>query len=88
MIVLVINCGSSSVKYNLIEVEKRTELCSGVIERIGAVTSIVKHEPAEGERIKDTKVISNHGEALKEIMDYLLSPVSYTHLTLPTIYSV
>ena len=73
MIVLVINCGSSSVKYNLIEVEKRTELCSGVIERIGAVTSIVKHEPAEGERIKDTKVISNHGEALKEIMDYLLS---------------
>lgn len=73
MLVLVINCGSSSVKYNLIEASDEAEICSGVVERIGAVTSIVKHEPAEGERIKDTKVISNHGEALQEILDYLLN---------------
>jgi len=73
MLVLVINCGSSSVKYDLIEVEGRRERCSGIIERIGAVTSIVKHQPENGKQIKDTKVISNHGEALKEIMDYLLS---------------
>lgn len=73
MLVLVINCGSSSVKYDLIEASDETEICNGVIERIGAVTSIVKHHPKEGKRVKDTKVISNHGEALQEILDYLLS---------------
>jgi len=73
MLVLVINCGSSSVKYNLIETEDRKEYCRGVVERIGAVTSIVKHEPADNDHIKDTKVISNHEEALQEIMNYLLS---------------
>lgn len=74
MIVLVINCGSSSVKYNLIETEERKELCRGLIERIGAVTSIVKHEPADQDRVKDTHHIASHVEALQEIMDYLLSP--------------
>ena len=44
MITLVINCGSSSVKYQLINTEDRTKLASGVVERIGAVTAIVKHE--------------------------------------------
>jgi acetate kinase len=45
MLVLVINCGSSSVKYNLIETSEERDVCKGMIERIGAVTSIVKHEP-------------------------------------------
>ncbi len=72
MLVLVINCGSSSVKYNLIETEREENVCKGLIERIGAVTSIVKHEPAGQKPIKDTRVIANHSEALQEIMTYLL----------------
>lgn len=74
MLVLVINCGSSSVKYNLIETEGEKEVCHGIIERIGAVTSIVKHEPAGMDSVKDTRTITNHVEALQEVMDYLLSP--------------
>ena len=74
MLVLVINCGSSSVKYNLIETSSEKDLCKGIIERIGAVTSIVKHEPAERKHTKNTRVISNHVEALQEIMSYLLNP--------------
>ena len=74
MLVLVINCGSSSVKYNLIETSTEKDLCKGIIERIGAVTSIVKHEPAERKHTKNTRVISNHVEALQEIMSYLLNP--------------
>lgn len=74
MLVLVINCGSSSVKYNLIETSEERDVCKGLIERIGAVTSIVKHEPSEKKHTKDTRVISNHVEALQEIMSYLLSP--------------
>jgi len=74
MLVLVINCGSSSVKYDLIDTSNDTDVCKGMVERIGAVTSIVKHKPAEGNRRKETKVISSHTEALQEILDYLMSP--------------
>ncbi|NBB77111.1 MAG: acetate/propionate family kinase [Bacteroidetes bacterium] len=72
MLVLVINCGSSSVKYNLIETGDQKELCRGIVERIGAVTSIVTHQFDDGERIKDTRVISNHSDAIQEIMSFLL----------------
>lgn len=74
MLVLVINCGSSSVKYNLIETSEETDICKGIIERIGAVTAIVKHEPVGKRHTKDTRIISSHTEALQEIMNYLLSP--------------
>lgn len=72
MLVLVINCGSSSVKYDLIETEGEKDICKGLIERIGAVTSIVKHEPAGEKHTKDTRIIANHVEALNEILSYLL----------------
>lgn len=72
MLVLVINCGSSSVKYNLINTSEEKNLCRGLVERIGAVTSIVKHEPSGMRSTKNTKTIANHSEALQEIMNYLL----------------
>ncbi|MCC5940521.1 MAG: acetate kinase [Balneolaceae bacterium] len=72
MLVLVINCGSSSVKYNLIETEQESEVCRGIVERIGAVTSIIKHEPANDTKTKLTKFVANHSDALQEIMNYLL----------------
>jgi len=72
MLVLVINCGSSSVKYNLIDTSEEKNLCRGMVERIGAVTSIIKHEPEGLRSSKSTKNIANHGEALQEIMNYLL----------------
>ena len=74
MIVLVINCGSSSLKYELIESQREERICSGIVERIGAVTAIVKHHPADGKDIKDTAVVENHEEALKLMMDYLMNP--------------
>jgi acetate kinase len=72
MLVLVINCGSSSVKYNLIDTSDERNICKGLVERIGAVTSIVKHEPEGQRHTKSTRTISNHSEALQEIMNYLL----------------
>ncbi|REL38912.1 acetate kinase [Rhodohalobacter sp. SW132] len=72
MLILVINCGSSSVKYNLIDTSEEKNLCRGLVERIGAVTSIVKHEPEGGRHTKNTRTIANHSEALQEIMNYLL----------------
>lgn len=74
MLVLVINCGSSSVKYDLIETTSHQQFCTGMVERIGAVTAIVKHKPADGKEIKDSKIISNHTEALREVLAFLLNP--------------
>lgn len=73
MIVLVINCGSSSVKYQVIETDTEKVLCSGLVERIGAVTSIVKHEITGKKPIKKTMSLEDHTKAIKEIMDFLVS---------------
>lgn len=71
MIVLVINCGSSSIKYQLIETESKKKLISGLVERIGAVTSIIKHEIPGQKPIKQTLALDNHTAALTEIMTFL-----------------
>lgn len=74
MLTLVINCGSSSVKYQLIDTESREKICSGLVERIGAVTALVKHEQPDKKNIKKTLPVENHSVALKEIIEHLLSP--------------
>jgi acetate kinase len=71
MIVLVINCGSSSVKYKVIESNTSSVYCSGIVERIGAVTSIFRHESSFGKSIKETLVVDDHSKAMKVIMDYI-----------------
>jgi acetate kinase len=71
MIVLVINCGSSSIKYQLIETESKKKLISGLVERIGAVTSIIKHDIPGIKPIKHTLGLENHTAALTEIMNFL-----------------
>jgi len=73
MHVFVLNSGSSSIKYQLIETEDRTCLISGHVERIGAVTSIVKHEVPGSKPIKKSLAIDNHAQALKQIIDFLVS---------------
>jgi len=71
MIVLVINCGSSSVKYQLIETDDEEIICSGLVERIGAVTSIIKHEVTGQKPIKKTMTLEDHTKALKEVLDFI-----------------
>lgn len=69
MKILVLNCGSSSIKYQLINTENNESLCTGLIERIGAVTSIVRQH-WKGEKVtKKSMVLENHSAALKTIMD-------------------
>lgn len=76
MLTLVINCGSSSVKYQLINTETRDKLAWGIVERIGAVTAIIKHDQPAKKSIKKTEPIETHTQALKEIMEYLISAES------------
>ena len=72
MKILVINCGSSSIKYQLINTENQEMLCKGLVERIGAVTSIVRQEFKGEKPIKKTISLEDHAEALKTIMELLV----------------
>ena len=73
MKVLVINCGSSSIKYQLINTEEKETLCKGLVERIGAVTSIVRQEFKGEKPVKKSIALENHAVALKTVMELLLS---------------
>jgi len=70
---LVINCGSSSIKYQLIDTDERETLCKGIVERIGAVTSIIKQEFKGEKPVKKSMALDNHASALKTIMELLIT---------------
>lgn len=72
--VLVINSGSSSIKYQLIEMEKEERLARGVVERIGIDGSCITHELIGKEKVKKEIPIKNHGEGIKHVIDALLDP--------------
>ncbi|MEU1517292.1 acetate kinase [Streptomyces sp. NPDC005811] len=71
--VLVLNSGSSSVKYQLLDMREGDRLASGLVERIGERTSRLKHTPlaAGGETRERTGPIADHGAALKAVAEEL-----------------
>ena len=73
MKVLVINSGSSSIKFQLIEMPKENVGCSGVVERIGSNEAILSYSKGEI-NIRETIAIHSHKEGLKKIADFLLDP--------------
>ena len=50
MKVLVINCGSSSLKYQVLDMTNESLLCKGLVERIGMDGSVITHEKIEWTR--------------------------------------
>lgn len=71
MNVLVINCGSSSLKYQLIKTETEEVLAKGLCERIGIDGGMLTHQPGEGEKIKTQVDMPNHTVAVKLVIDSL-----------------
>ncbi len=78
MVVLVLNCGSSSIKYQLIDmanVEAPTVKALGAIERIGLPDGILTHRPEGNGKIKFIDEIPNHEVGISLILDALISRV-------------
>uniref|UniRef100_A0AAU3GSA1 Acetate kinase n=1 Tax=Streptomyces sp. NBC_01401 TaxID=2903854 RepID=A0AAU3GSA1_9ACTN len=69
--VLVLNSGSSSVKYQLLDMRDRSRLATGLVERIGESTSRLAHTPEGGETRERTGRIADHDQALKAAADEL-----------------
>lgn len=73
MKVLVINCGSSSLKYQLLDMTDESLIAIGNCERIGIDGSFIKHTTQGQETIKDQCDIPNHTIAFEKVMEKLTS---------------
>lgn len=71
MNILVINCGSSSLKYQLIDSESEKVLAKGLCERIGIDASSIIHQPADKEKWKKEVDMQDHTAAVKLVIETL-----------------
>ena len=75
MKILVLNCGSSSLKYQLIDMENEAVLCIGLVERIGIEGSILtqKKDGVEGKYVKE-QPMKDHQDAIQLVLEGVLDP--------------
>ncbi|MBZ0177721.1 MAG: acetate kinase [Melioribacteraceae bacterium] len=74
MKILVLNCGSSSIKYQFIDTEIAAPLAKGQVERIGMMSAVLTHQPAGKEKIRIVGEILDHKIAIEYVIAVLLSP--------------
>lgn len=72
MKILVLNCGSSSIKYKLFEMETRTILAQGGVEKIGLPDSFLQVKLPGGEKVKIEKPMPEHTIGIQLILDCLV----------------
>ena len=73
MKVLVVNCGSSSLKYQLVDMTDESVLAKGLVERIGIEGSVLTHQPAEKNKTVIEADIKNHSIAIRLVLDALVN---------------
>ena len=71
MNILVINCGSSSLKYQLISSETEEVLAKGLCERIGIDGSAISHTPAGGDKVTEELPMADHTDAVRYVIEKL-----------------
>ena len=76
MKVLVINCGSSSLKFQLIDSVSEQCLAKGLCERIGIDGSMITYAPEGGEKEKTITPMPDHTEAIRLVLEALTNPVT------------
>lgn len=74
MKVLVLNCGSSSLKYQLINMENEEVQAIGIVERIGIGDSFVKHETVGKPKVIIEEDMATHKKAIKLVLEALVHP--------------
>lgn len=72
MKILVINCGSSSLKYQLLEMDGEVLLAKGLIERIGMDDSVINHEKIGLDKVSRKIPMPTHKEAIQQLIEMLL----------------
>ena len=73
MKILVLNCGSSSIKYQLIDIDTNTVLAKGIVEKIGLKGSFLKNERFDGDKIKLEGEILDHQSGIEFLLGLMIS---------------
>lgn len=73
MKILVLNCGSSSIKYQLFDMASGTVLAKGIVEKIGLKGSFLKNERFDGDKVKLEGEILDHQTGIEYILGILIS---------------
>ena len=73
MNILIINSGSSSIKFQVIEMPSETLICSGLVERIGNKDAVLNYKTSTITH-RQVDRIENHNQGLRKIVDLLVSP--------------
>ena len=74
MLILVLNCGSSSVKYKLIDTDTETALAEGGVEKVGMTDTFLKYRNHEGGKSIRQLGHADHKGSVKAILDLLTDP--------------
>ncbi|MHB8581564.1 MAG: acetate/propionate family kinase [Ignavibacteriaceae bacterium] len=73
MKILVLNCGSSSIKYQFIDTKEKIALAKGLVERIGMSGAVLSHSRYDGDGIKIVGEILDHTIAIEYVLGVILS---------------
>lgn len=76
MKILVMNCGSSSLKYQLIDMEGEKLIAKGLVERIGIEGSIITHTTIGKDKVKTETPMKDHNKAVELVIKALIDPES------------
>ena len=76
MVILVLNCGSSSIKYQVIDMEqdRSTLLAKGLVERISLNDGILTHKPTGKEKYELLRPIPDHTTGIRLVLEALTDP--------------
>lgn len=73
MKILVLNCGSSSIKYQLFDIAQGSVLAKGIVEKIGLKGSFLKNERFDGDKVKLEGEILDHQSGIEFLLGLLIS---------------
>ena len=74
MKVLVINCGSSSLKYQILDMTHEPLMCKGLVERIGMDGSVITHEKIGMDKVKTEVPMKDHKDAIEQVLKAVQDP--------------
>jgi len=88
MKILVLNCGSSSLKYQVIDMDTNNPIAKGLVERIGLEGSVLTHSTGSQKKEVIKTEIKNHTKAIELVLNQLVAPKSGALKNLSEIYAI
>ena len=74
MKILVLNCGSSSVKFQFLEMDTEDVLARSLVEKIGSTGALLRYKHGEAQEIREVTEVPNHEAAINLVLSTLMHP--------------